>query len=106
MITTISKRLPIELCHVIQSYQTDVLITQKMKLFKKLHKDIKVVCDRLTFYEELIKDKPNKIEWVCRLIYINKVLFAQDNHPTETQEKSEAMFYYSPKTESYIPNSK
>ncbi len=95
MITTISKRLPIELCHVIQSYQTDVLITQKMKLFKKLHKDIKVVCDRLTFYEELIKDKPNKIEWVCRLIYINKVLFARDNHPT--QEKSEAMFYYSPK---------
>ncbi len=78
MITIISKRLPIELCCVIQSYQTDVLITKKMQLFKKLHKDIKVVCDRLAFYKELIKDKPNKIEWVCRLIYINKVLFSED----------------------------
>ena len=78
MITIISKRVPIELCYVIQSYQSDVLITKKMELFKKLHKDIKVVCDRLAFYEELIKDKPNKIEWVCELIYINKVLFSKD----------------------------
>ena len=74
----VSNKIPIELCKIIQSYQADFIISKKIKVFKKIHKDIKVAYDRLNFYQELIKDKPNKIEWVCRLIHINQVLFKND----------------------------
>ena len=64
----VSNQIPIELCNIIQSYQSDLSVSNKKNLFKQVHKDIKVAYDRLHFYQDLLKEKPNRIEWV--LIYI------------------------------------
>jgi len=53
----VSNQIPIELCNIIQSYQQDIVVSNKKTLFKQIHKDIKVVYDRLDFYQNLLKEK-------------------------------------------------
>jgi len=90
----VSNQIPVELCNIIQSYQSDLYVSNKKSLFKQVHKDIKVAYDRLDFYQDLLKEKPNRIEWVCRLIYINKVLFKNDNNNASVHRDGQEIFHH------------